>query len=215
MGGHHLYRAGINIGIPITREEALSGNAFAAYSGSKKFAELALWEWAEKHPHVQVTTTCATALSRLAIRFPPSTMYTLLVSNTVYLGFLFPDGSFPTYLPHLDIRDVARAHIGALSSAPTAEVGRKHMVFSSPHGWQVDMIVVYIAEQRPELKSRLLTAPPPGPSPLVALPMDFGRLDKVLGMKAADFNAIEAVSMRAALRDIPDLLNKTSPLLSL
>jgi hypothetical protein len=26
------------------------------YAASKKFAELALWEWADRHPHVEVTT---------------------------------------------------------------------------------------------------------------------------------------------------------------
>ncbi|KAJ7101330.1 hypothetical protein B0H15DRAFT_927160 [Mycena belliarum] len=182
---------------PITREEALSGNAFAAYSGSKKFAELALWEWAEKHPHVEVTTIIPSmCYGPFTTRYPiPTADYTLLASNTVYLGFLFPDGSFPTYLPHVDVRDVARAHIGALSSPPTAEVGRKRMILSSPHGWQAEQLVAYIAEQRPELKSRLITAPAPGPSPLIALPMDFGRVEKVLGMKATDFHSIEATTL--------------------
>jgi nucleoside-diphosphate-sugar epimerase len=34
----------------------------ATYGASKKFSELALWEWAEQHPHVEVTT-CADRLS--------------------------------------------------------------------------------------------------------------------------------------------------------
>ncbi|KAJ7101328.1 hypothetical protein B0H15DRAFT_796153 [Mycena belliarum] len=182
---------------PITREQALSGNALLAYAGSKKFAELALWEWAEKHPHVEVTTFTPTmCYGPLTAHYPiPTPDYSLLSSNVVYLGLLFPDGSFPTFLPYVDVRDLARAHICALSSPPTAEVGRKRMVFSSPHGWQVDQLVAYIAEQRPELKSRLITAPLPEPSPLVACPLDFGRLEKVLGMKATDFHSIEATTL--------------------
>jgi hypothetical protein len=31
------------------------------------------------------------------------------------------------------VRDVAKAHILALNSRPTAQVGRKRIVFSSPH----------------------------------------------------------------------------------
>ena len=27
------------------------------YAASKKYAELAVWEWAEAHPHVDVTTS--------------------------------------------------------------------------------------------------------------------------------------------------------------
>jgi nucleoside-diphosphate-sugar epimerase len=42
---------------PITKETALTGgNKLATYGASKKFAEIALWEWADKHPHVEVTT---------------------------------------------------------------------------------------------------------------------------------------------------------------
>lgn len=44
---------------PITKEAAMSGtlSPMAVYSASKKFAELAVWEWAEAHPHVEVTTS--------------------------------------------------------------------------------------------------------------------------------------------------------------
>jgi nucleoside-diphosphate-sugar epimerase len=42
---------------PITKETALTGeNKLATYGASKKFAEIALWEWADKHPHVEVTS---------------------------------------------------------------------------------------------------------------------------------------------------------------
>lgn len=44
---------------PVTKEFALTGGVeMLTYAASKKFAELALWEWADKHPHVEVTT-CA------------------------------------------------------------------------------------------------------------------------------------------------------------
>ena len=44
---------------PVTKEEALQTGAsnFDIYSAAKKHAELAVWEWAEAHPHVDVTTS--------------------------------------------------------------------------------------------------------------------------------------------------------------
>ena len=43
---------------PVTKENALhAGNKFVVYAASKKYAELAVWEWAEAHPHVDVTTS--------------------------------------------------------------------------------------------------------------------------------------------------------------
>lgn len=42
---------------PVTKEEAIaSGDKMAVYSASKKYSELALWEWAKEHPHVEVAT---------------------------------------------------------------------------------------------------------------------------------------------------------------
>ena len=42
----------------MTKEDALnSGDKFVIYTASKKYAELALWEWAEAHPNVDLTTS--------------------------------------------------------------------------------------------------------------------------------------------------------------
>lgn len=41
---------------PVTKEDAASGNSWVVYAAAKKFAEQAVWEWAEQHPHVDVTT---------------------------------------------------------------------------------------------------------------------------------------------------------------
>jgi nucleoside-diphosphate-sugar epimerase len=41
---------------PVTKEEALSsGNAELAYAASKKFSELAVWDFADTHPHIEFT----------------------------------------------------------------------------------------------------------------------------------------------------------------
>ena len=42
----------------MTKESALqSEDKSVTYAASKKYAELAVWEWAEAHPHVDVTTS--------------------------------------------------------------------------------------------------------------------------------------------------------------
>jgi hypothetical protein len=42
---------------PISNEIATHTSINDTYSASKKYAELAVWEWAEAHPHVDVTTS--------------------------------------------------------------------------------------------------------------------------------------------------------------
>ena len=42
----------------MTKENALdSDEDWVAYEAAKKYAELAVWEWAEAHPDVDVTTS--------------------------------------------------------------------------------------------------------------------------------------------------------------
>jgi nucleoside-diphosphate-sugar epimerase len=64
---------------PVTKEDALhTDNKFVVYSASKKYAELAVWEWAQAHPHVDVTTskpiTFVVSLKKILIKqsSPPS-----------------------------------------------------------------------------------------------------------------------------------------------
>ncbi|KAJ7753635.1 hypothetical protein DFH07DRAFT_904109 [Mycena maculata] len=195
---------------PVTKETALSGeNELVTYAASKKFAELALWEWADKHPHVEVTTLNPTIFYgpftshfRSSI---PAPNFTALSTNVLLYKFLFPDGAFPWSPVHIDVRDVAKAHVRALTSPPTAEVGRKRIILSSPHGWPFQEIVNFIAAQRPALKSRLITATPPV-FPADALPADFARVERVLGIKVSDFYTKEQTTLDAidALVEVED-----------
>ena len=42
----------------VTKEQAVApdANPFVTYIGEKKYAELAVWEFADKHPHVDITS---------------------------------------------------------------------------------------------------------------------------------------------------------------
>ena len=51
---------------PVTKEDVLhSDDKYVIYAASKKYAELAVWEWAEAHPDVDVTTSKSMILSFL------------------------------------------------------------------------------------------------------------------------------------------------------
>ncbi|CAK5277941.1 unnamed protein product [Mycena citricolor] len=182
---------------PVTREIALSAvSGMATYAASKKFSELALWEWAEKHPHVEVTTLNPPFFFgpfTKGFAIPPGDYGALSTSNIIY-NLLFKDGALPNHTRYIDVRDVAAGHVGALSSPPTARVGRKRIIFSSPYGWSIRKRLEFIAEQRPGLKDRLTTREPV-PQPFDILPMDFGRVEEVLGMKKSDFKTFEETTL--------------------
>ncbi|KAJ7440350.1 hypothetical protein B0H11DRAFT_546985 [Mycena galericulata] len=174
---------------PVTKEFALTGgNKMATYAASKKFAELALWEWAEKHPHVEVTTLNPPFFyGPFTAHFPvPEPDFSALSTDLVLYNLLFADGIFPSQTRYIDVRDVAQAHIRALNSPPTAEVGRKRLILSSPYGWSLQRTVDYIAAERPALKSRLITGTPEL-MPFDVIPVDSARVEQVLGMKKSDF----------------------------
>lgn len=142
-------------------------------------------------------------------QFPlPAPDFGAISTNLLIYNLLFADGAFPFNTWYIDVRDVALAHIRALSSPPTAEVGRKRIVFSSPHGWPHQKTLDLIAEQRPALKARLITVNPTvQEGTLDVLPMDFKRVEELLGMKDEDFHPIEAVCVCNALMVCPDQPN--------
>ncbi|KAJ7438273.1 hypothetical protein B0H11DRAFT_591472 [Mycena galericulata] len=176
---------------PVTKEIALTGgNQMATYAASKKLAELALWEWADKHPHVEVTTLNPTFFYGPFTAHFPVPDFGALSTNVLLYTLLFPVGAFPPRTRYIDVRDVAQAHLRALNAPPTTEVGRKRILFSSPYGWSFQQTLDYIAAERPALKSRLITKTPPQ-QPFDILPIDFGRVEQVLGIKKSDFHTIE------------------------
>ncbi|KAJ7854759.1 hypothetical protein B0H13DRAFT_1903502 [Mycena leptocephala] len=182
---------------PVTKEMALTGgNEMVTYGASKKFAEIALWEWADNHPHVEVTTLNPPFLyGPFTPHFPlPSPDFGALSTDRLFYNYLFPEGALPSKTYYIDVRDVAQAHVRALNSRPTAQVGRKRIIISSPFGWSFQKTRDFIAEQRPVLKGRLITATPPEP-PSNVMPINFERVEEVLGMKVSDFHTTEQTTL--------------------
>lgn len=126
----------------------------------------------------------------------PKPDYGALSSNILIYNFISPTGTFPASPAYVDVRDVAKAHVLALSSPPTSSVGRKRILFTSPHGFDFKDIVDLIAEKRPELKERLITAPPPTLS-YNKVPIDFDRIQEVLSLGKNEFRTVDETMLEA------------------
>lgn len=185
---------------PTTKEEALqSGNPIAIYTVAKTFAEKAVWDWATRHPHVEITTLCTPMiLGPLTAQYflLPEPDFDALVTDIAMFNLIAPHGAFHWNNFQVDIRDIARAHVLALESPATRLVGRKRLAFASPHSASWGQAVEYIAEKRPELRGRLITGTPPSRIP-DRLPLDFKRIEEVLGMKISDFHSWEQTVLDA------------------
>ncbi|THU80423.1 NAD(P)-binding protein [Dendrothele bispora CBS 962.96] len=174
---------------PMTKEQVLSSkNSLEVYAVSKKYAELAIWEWAEKHPHVEV----AVILPPL-IFGPYAREFFYLESgpknhstNKFFYGIISPEAGYPHHGFWIDVRDVAKCHVKALKAPPTSTVGRKRLIIASPHDMEYGDVLKFLAEARPQLKSRLNKTDPPKWMHY-HLPCDFARIEELLGIKKEDF----------------------------
>ncbi|KAJ7127883.1 hypothetical protein C8R44DRAFT_911088, partial [Mycena epipterygia] len=113
--------------IPVTREIALtSTNEMITYAASKKFSEIALWEWADRRPHVEPRVLNPPFFyGPFTSHFPiPSPNFNTLSTNAIFYNYLFPDGAFGSSTPYIGIRDVAQVRIRALNSPPWHRRGR-------------------------------------------------------------------------------------------
>ncbi|KAF5357375.1 hypothetical protein D9758_005866 [Tetrapyrgos nigripes] len=177
---------------PLTKEQAVAnGSPMAIYSASKKYSELAVWEWADKHPDVEV----AVILPPLIVgpyerEFFDVQIDNQSISNKFMYSFLFPDANYPPHILWTDVRDLAKAHVNALNAPPTSSIGRKRILFANPHEVDNKDVLEILAAKRPQLKDRLNKGEPPV-APLKKLPLDWKRVEEVAGLKPADLRTVE------------------------
>jgi nucleoside-diphosphate-sugar epimerase len=119
--------------------------------------------------------------------FASAPSYSAVSTNAIIYRLLSPTGVFPRIPGHADIRDAARAHVLALTAPPTSSVGRKRILIANPYGSDFKGSIALIAAKRPELKDRLVDVDKAPSYPFTKLPIDFGRVEEVLGMKKDDF----------------------------
>ncbi|KAF2438528.1 NAD dependent epimerase/dehydratase [Karstenula rhodostoma CBS 690.94] len=132
---------------PLTYEEAVAKDtsAVVAYRGSKKFAELAAWEFVrERKPGFDVVTLCP-PMTFGPIAHPVERLADLNESNAmlwaVASGKEMPVARVPFWV---DVRDLAVAHVEALVRA---DAGGKRFVVASPEKFSYGLVKRFVEEQ--------------------------------------------------------------------
>jgi len=144
---------------PITREQILSGtlDPLSTYSGTKTFAERAVWEFVAEHPDVNITVLNPPFfIGPLApgFRVPPGEKAALSTDKFIY-DLLFAENKVDTpAVGFVDVRDVA---IGLVKGQKTPG---KHRIVFGGEWFTFEEAIDYIASIHPELKDRLATANP-------------------------------------------------------
>ncbi|KAK0498507.1 hypothetical protein EDD18DRAFT_1158001 [Armillaria luteobubalina] len=178
--------------------------AMAVYANAKTLAEIAMWKWADEHPHVQISSIHPPYVYGPISRHwqvPEAPDYWALTSALAIATMLKPDGMYPPYPAHVDVRDVAKACVRGLElwkPAPACE--RNRAAFLSPQYFDYPRAKAAILERYPDLKSRIIAADPPpfyGPSAL-----EYEWVDRLFGMKKEDFHTFdETVLDTVAMED--------------
>ncbi|KAL5045399.1 hypothetical protein BDW71DRAFT_198353 [Aspergillus fruticulosus] len=127
---------------PLSYAEAIdkSTNAVVAYRGSKKFAELAAWEFIrDKKPSFDLVTLC-----------PPMTFGPVVHPvPSVAVGEPLPVARVPFWI---DVRDLADAHVAALLRP---EVGGRRYTVAAPERFSYGLAAGIIKEEFVGLRERV------------------------------------------------------------
>lgn len=132
----------------MTYEESIDPNASAvvAYRGSKKFAELAAWEFVEKEkPNFDIVTLCP-PMTFGPVVHPVADDSQLNESNAVLWSVAKGADPLPVarVSAWIDVRDLAEAHAQALL---TPGAGGKRYVSASPESFSYQLAADIIKEE--------------------------------------------------------------------
>lgn len=139
---------------PLTYEEAADPQStpVVAYRGSKKFAELAAWDFVEDHKdlHFDIVTLCPPMVFG-PIAHPVTSLQNLNESNAALWEIAqgaspLPKARVPFWI---DVRDLAIAHVEA---ALKVEAGGKRYTPASPERWSYALAAQHMLNHFPELE---------------------------------------------------------------
>jgi NADPH-dependent methylglyoxal reductase len=152
--------------LPFTYEQGASGKmpGAAVYFVSKKYAELAAWDFAKEHTEMKISVVIPSVIFGPIIH-PVSSLQNLNTSSTIIYAFLagkFPPDRVPVFC---DVSSVALLHVKAFQSE--AAVG-KRIPFVKGSVTMYDVLEI-IKKNRPELASRL--PPTPDANPIAGKPI--------------------------------------------
>ncbi|KAE9401224.1 hypothetical protein BT96DRAFT_612978 [Gymnopus androsaceus JB14] len=154
------------------------------YQHSKNLADKKVWELAKEHSDVDFTVLLPPAIyGPLVPNYPVSDSSDSIGTNASLCKiFTIGTGAYPdSFLGHLiDVRDVARAHVAALSAPLITGRDKRFIISASTYKWKD--VADLIRRERPELAHRLPKedAVPPKQSDA---PLDTRFAAEVLGME--------------------------------
>jgi hypothetical protein len=105
--------------------------------------------------------------------------------------------AFPKVPGNADIRDVARIHVEALTSASEPSIGRKRLLIASPYSGNYKEAVLFVADAHPELRDRLVDANTAPQFPTDKLLVDLKRVEDVTGVKLDSYYTWKATILDA------------------
>ena len=138
---------------PLSYEEAADPKStpVVAYRGSKKYAELAAWDFVkEKKPHFDIVTLCPPMVFGPIVH-PINSLDQLNESNAALWQIAQGLSPLPTArVPFwIDVRDLAIAHVEA---ALRKEAGGKRYTPASPERWSYALAARHMVSGFPELR---------------------------------------------------------------
>ncbi|KAJ7701490.1 hypothetical protein B0H17DRAFT_1195274 [Mycena rosella] len=181
---------GPNDWVPVTKEQAVEGNAFVLYIAEKKFGEQAVLDFADKHPEMDITIFCPPWIfGPLAPGFEhivPEPDFAALSTDGFVYQLLRPDNVNYHYSPGvLDVRDVARIHIAGLT--PLTRDHPKRVPVVSPYPADFRDAIKYISDARPELRERLADPSKVPVWPSYKLDVDLVPVEKAFGISLGSY----------------------------
>ncbi|KAF5370374.1 hypothetical protein D9758_006909 [Tetrapyrgos nigripes] len=143
---------------PVTREEAFS-NGFKMYGYAKTEADKAALEFVKSHPEIDIIFFSPTWIFGPQIPPPhshflfPEPSHSALSTSAFIYSLLNPKNKHYTGNPgYVDVRDVAKAHVLALSSA--YNYPQQRILLKAPEETSYQDAISYLEARFPELKAQ-------------------------------------------------------------
>ncbi|KAJ5385412.1 NAD-dependent epimerase/dehydratase [Penicillium concentricum] len=173
---------------PLTYEEAIDpkSDSVTAYRGSKKFAEVAAWEFVKEHKtKFDLVTLCPPMVFGPVVH-PVPTVQQLNESNMVLWSVASGADPLPvTRVPGwIDARDLAEVHVQALL---TPEAGGKRFVAASPEPFSYEYAADIIRDEFDWAKETVTTNYKMGEKPTGSYGIDGDTVARELGVKYRPF----------------------------
>ncbi|KAK2756963.1 hypothetical protein FQN54_004931 [Arachnomyces sp. PD_36] len=173
---------------PLTYEESISPNTspVVAYRGSKKFSELAAWEFVEREkPNFDIVTLCP-PMTFGPIVHPVADTSQLNDSNAVLWSIA--QGADPLPVARvsawIDVRDLAEAHVQALL---TPEVGGKRYVVASPEPFSYQFAADIMKDEFEWARGVVAKGEDEGARPSASYKLDGGAVTRDMGVEYRAF----------------------------